>query len=51
MKRSINDFALQLEAYVMSGVKGLSADNLIAMSAHGNDWQVLSKTLKREPWN
>ena len=23
LKRSINDFALQLEAYVMSGVKGI----------------------------
>lgn len=30
MKRSINDFALQLEAYVMSGVKGLFVKNPLA---------------------
>ena len=51
MKRSINDFALQLEAYVMSGVKGLSANNLLAMNTHGNDRQALLKTLKRELWS
>ena len=47
MKRSINDFALQLEAYVMSGVKGLSAGNLLVMSAHGNDAGVVENSKTR----